>query len=146
MPTMLACPHQYFWYSGTLAFCGSWAGEARAKTGCSRTNGHCLFTTGWSKLHRPYLRLLFLYFFPGPTALLKALRLLNVGNVSMGYRYFQFFYVYSNPYLHYFCTHFASPTFIQGPMFILFLKFSRPWGFWVWQPKKQNVLTRAFSG
>ena len=38
----------------------------------------------------------FLIFFPGSTALLKALRLLNFGFFSMAYRYFQVLWVFCN--------------------------------------------------
>ena len=38
----------------------------------------------------------------------KSKRLLNVGNFSMGYGYFQVFYVYSRPYVHYFAK-FSKP-------------------------------------
>ena len=41
---------------------------------------------------------------------------------------FKFFYLYSRPYIHYiFLLYFPSPTFIQGPMLIVFVKFSRPY-------------------
>ena len=49
-------------------------------------------------------------------ALLKVLRLLSFGISSIGYGYFQ---VYK--YAHFV----PGPTFIQGPMIIIFAKFSR---------------------
>ena len=57
-------------------------------------------------------------FFPGPTALLKALRLSNFGIFSMAYRYFQVWWVFCNINLH-----------------ILFMPYvySRPYVYSFWQ-------------
>ena len=68
------------------------------------------FTTYYQSFRLEYLmysivwnkRLLILYFFPGPTALLRALRLLNFGNFSMAYRYIQVWWAFCNITLHIF--------------------------------------------
>ena len=65
-------------------------------------------------------KLLILDFFPmlQPTSLIKALRLLNFRFFSMGYRYFHVLKLF-------FLANFPCPTFIQGPMFNIFVKLSR---------------------
>ena len=62
----------------------------------------------------------FWIFFPGSTALLKALHLSNFEKKFHGSQIF-------SSYMLIFLLNFPGPMFIQGPLFIIFAKFSRPY-------------------
>ena len=89
----------------------------------------CITKTPYSKVwnkHKPYVYIFLKFLFQALRSYQRPYILLNFGILSMSYEYFQVFYSYSRPYIQYFSQNIQT-LFIQGPMFIHFVKISRPY-------------------